>query len=107
MQLEAERHREALRIAEQDHAEALRHDGERHRAELEAKVAADQAQVAYLAELKGLGVNLTEYLVACVDKKPDKVLKVLAPGVGVGGSAAAGAVNGMLENRLFNIHTNV
>lgn len=95
LQLEAERHREALRIAEVDHAEALRHEQERQRAELAAKVAADESRLAFLSGLNSLGVNLTEYLVACAETRPDKVLKVTGP------SASAAGAGG------FNIHTNI
>lgn len=98
LQLEAARHAEALKKADEDHGEALRQRQERAKAELSAKVALDAAQLDYLSGLKGLGVDLTQYLVSCSEKAPDKVLKVLAPGCGSGGGGVAGGIN---------IHTNV
>ncbi len=92
--LEAARHAEALKRAEEEHAGRLRQQQERARAELEAKVAADKAHREHLEGLKALGVDLTRLLVAQEEKKPDKVIKVLT-------DAEAGAPGPI------HIHTNL
>lgn len=97
LQLEAEAHSAALRRAEEAHAERMRQERETSEVELQAKRAALEAHTEYLRGLQQMGVDLTKYLVACEEKQPDKVFKVIG-----GQGAATGAAGGG-----FNIHTKV
>mmetsp|Transcript_14487 Transcript_14487/g.42214 ORF Transcript_14487/g.42214 Transcript_14487/m.42214 type:complete len:552 (-) Transcript_14487:266-1921(-) len=88
--LEVAAHKQQLEVQEQEHEERLRQATEQAKAELEAKRAADTAQLQYLSGLASLGVDLTSYLVASNGKQPDKVVKMLkaAKNAQMGGASA-------------------
>ena len=50
----------------------------------QAEKSLQEEELAHLEKLKGLGVNLTEYLVS-QHPKPDQVLRVITKGGGQGG----------------------
>lgn len=77
LQLVAAAHKAEMKNRQEEHAEKMRQQAELAQAQLEVKRAEDKAQHEYLAGLKQLGVDLTQYLVSVSEKKPDKVLKVL------------------------------
>lgn len=89
LSLQAAANTAALQRREEEHTARLRQMQEQAQAELALKRAQDEATAAHLKGLKELGVDLTQYLVACAEKQPDKVLKV------VGATAATGAHGGL------------
>ncbi|GAX79429.1 hypothetical protein CEUSTIGMA_g6870.t1 [Chlamydomonas eustigma] len=101
--MRAAQHQESLKQAEDAHSKALRQKEQMAQVELAAKVAEEQAHLAYLQGLKDMGVDLTQYLVSKSEKQPDKVLKVVtAPS-----HFSALPINSVSHIGGLNIHTNV
>jgi hypothetical protein len=65
------------------HRERIEREKDQRMAELEAQRQRQEEETAHLRELKKLGVDLTELLVA-QHPKPDQVVRVITPGTGGG-----------------------
>ena len=76
---------QARRDEDADHEQAMRHESARRDAELAHLNAKHEAEAKRHGALKGLGVDLTKYLVALAAAKPDQHLRI--------DSAAAPAVH--------------
>lgn len=79
--LEKEQLQHQLRLDEKQQEEQLDRERSKRLAELEAQKKLQDEELAHLAELKRLGVDLTKYL-ETQNPKPDQVLRIITQGGG-------------------------